>query len=952
MYADDMNLFMSVREDFRLIRQVMTNSCLAIGCRFNLDKTDILVVGSSEHRSAGVHDEVTACFDGAFVLPDLSPLCILGVWVNSPDNAAPRWKQIASHIKKLVSQWNSISASLLNRVVLAKALMMSRCYYLLDGNGIPTSVLRKLNNIIHRFVRGSYSSAPYRLLESPLSVGGLNCPSLVSWSVAYDAKFILDLISGPASTPWRAWTFADLALASVFNSSSKKPAFPGPFNPLLQSCHCRFTMLQPRVHTAWKSVRRLRYDVRCSFPSAAAVLDMPSILHPSRKLYNLAKLTCLVSTGLLTVGDLVNNQRLLAATHAPRVRRNLRFIDSDSSSGSDDDAFAPPLRTGRPRSAHVKLRSRVKGVRSMPPGVATDKLLAPPMCRNLLNDLDSSCWRVGGNRPTNHMSSRHVRVWPDMNNALGCARLLTGSHSLLALSRLIRPWTTYQLDNNLSKFGPYPAHVLAEHDDFVPTTLSTVKLWTDGSAFNNGLDSCVAGAAWTSSHGASGSARLLDAPLSNNIAEVVAVVLALLSWHHSDLLIHTDSHYVLNLVNGHLLALEQDGWANSSLSLCPPRPWDALPSLNLPDVVSSANLLCYLLYLLRSHDGYVEFKWVKAHNGDAMNSLADELAKQAALSYSHIFSLSSFSVLPNWVDMGPVLNHQSLSFLTSSIVAGTVIHPVMGDKSAEFCHRWSLWVSGFSTGWLDVTHQIPNLWKINVPTQLRELLWKEINDSLPLGCSWASKVKWGQCCPCNEHGLGLGQLCTSIEHKLTMRHVWVRPRCDASTSLRANRCCCGSMLSLAHIWKGCRSYDMEPFYSILCKKFQSLVYLVTPTTNPDVWFSGDMWFPLLSLHSLELGLEIPERDRKILGHSRKAREWALGSLLWFTWRMRMKEVHSQSMNFSPHDKDFQLALTTYMDEYKPSLKEMKYAYRDRPVCPDLVPPDPVTVESLAGVALR
>src|SRR5258706_9904877 len=364
---------------------------------------------------------------------------------------------------------------------------------------------------------------------------------------------------------------------------------------------------------------------------------MPSILHPSRKLYQITKLNCLVSTGLLPVGSLVDHRRLLMAGKAPRIRKTLRFVGSDSSSASDEDVFAPPPRTGRPRSTHVIHRSRIKGVRSMPPGIATDKLLAPHMCRNLLTDLDSSCWRVGGNRLTNHLSGCHVRVWPNMNNALGCTRLLSGSHSLLALNKLIRPWTAYQLDNNPSKFGPYPAHILAEHDDIAPTTLSTIKLWTDGSAFNNGLDSCIAGAAWASSHGATGSARLLDAPLSNNVAEVVAVVLALSSWRHSDLLIHTDSHYVMNLVNGQLLAMERDGWPDGCLSLHPPRPWDAPPSHDMPDIVSSDTLLHYLLYLLRSHDGYVEFKWVKAHNGDVMNSLADELAKQATLSCSHIF---------------------------------------------------------------------------------------------------------------------------------------------------------------------------------------------------------------------------------------------------------------------------------------------------------------------------
>ncbi len=276
----------------------------------------------------------------------------------------------------------------------------------------------------------------------------------------------------------------------------------------------------------------------------------------------------------------------------------------------------------------------------------------------------------------------------------------------------------------------------------------------------------------------------------------------------------------------------------------------------------------------------------------------------------------------------------------------------MGDKSAIFCHRWSSWASGFSAGWMDVTHHIPNIWKINIPTQLRELLWKTINDSFPLGRAWASRVKWGQCCPCNEHVLDLGQICESGMHVLDMRHVWIRPRCDASTSLRANCCRCGSVLSLAHIWKGCQSYDMEPFFSILRKKLKSLVYLVSPTTNPDVWMSGDMWFPLLSLHSLELGPEVSDWDRKILGHSRKAREWAMGSLLWFTWRMRMKEVHSSSMVFSPHDKDIQSALISFMDEYKPTMKELKYASQPYPLRPDIPPPAPVSVECSGGEALQ
>ena len=45
-YADDMNLFASIQEDFPLIRRVLDDSSLAIRCKFNLEKTDILIIGS------------------------------------------------------------------------------------------------------------------------------------------------------------------------------------------------------------------------------------------------------------------------------------------------------------------------------------------------------------------------------------------------------------------------------------------------------------------------------------------------------------------------------------------------------------------------------------------------------------------------------------------------------------------------------------------------------------------------------------------------------------------------------------------------------------------------------------------------------------------------------------------------------------------------------------------
>ena len=91
---------------------------------------------------------------------------MLGVWVGSRDNTLQRWLQIDAHIKKIILQWQAIGALVRNRSLLAKALMLSRCHFLMDGNGIPPNMLRKISNKIMSFICGKFSAMAYNTLEA------------------------------------------------------------------------------------------------------------------------------------------------------------------------------------------------------------------------------------------------------------------------------------------------------------------------------------------------------------------------------------------------------------------------------------------------------------------------------------------------------------------------------------------------------------------------------------------------------------------------------------------------------------------------------------------------------------------------------------------------------------------------------------------------------------------
>jgi hypothetical protein len=230
MYANDTNLFIDDREDMATIKWTLDSTADTLGSSFNNEKTIIKPFGDAEFMTMVFEESTpnTRAFPHAIVLPPSDPVCILGVWVGSPDRACTRWSQVDCHISKLIAQGKSIGASVRNRVLLVKALMQSGCYYLLDGNSAPPKALTKISQKIQQFVRGTNSCMPYSSLTSPVQMGGVDCPPLALRTEAWNLKFLADLLSGDQTVLWKLWTMNDLELASQPSVSNKK-VYTNPF---------------------------------------------------------------------------------------------------------------------------------------------------------------------------------------------------------------------------------------------------------------------------------------------------------------------------------------------------------------------------------------------------------------------------------------------------------------------------------------------------------------------------------------------------------------------------------------------------------------------------------------------------------------------------------------------------------------------------------------------------
>jgi len=786
LYADDINLFLGQEDSVPEVSECLSSVSRIIGSKFNMDKTDV--------KPVGPHDFQLGCYarqdmdgpsiPGAHILPPADPLRILGVWIGSRDFAADRWEQIDQHVKKIISQWRAIGASARNRSVLAKALMLSRCHFLMDGNGIPPSMLNKLGNKIMNFVRGKFSAMAYSTLEAPLAEGGLNTPSLTTRKMAADLKFLSDLVTGDQKVPWKQWTWMDLKMAS----NSSRAGTHGGLNPFLQQAYTMPTLLQSRVSQAFMTARKFGLDMVCAAPSVTARMNAPILNHPA-----------LPRPGSQRFGKLLD-------LRASGVRRVVHL-------------YAPPALRG------TGLKKTVTAMKELVHASSWSPL------RNL---------GAAGVHPS-------ANVWPNMDGPLGCVRVFTAPKSIIA-GRIVKD--AYKKARVRDHMVDYtPAILLAARQTESIVYERDIHVWTDGSAKDNGTDICTAGSAWVSDLQFQDSVSLTGAVLSNNVAEVAAVVLCLMAWRDAHLVVHTDSTFVLGLLKGGLLAMERDGWG------------DAPRHLNRG---SPAPLLQYLLYLLRDRTGRLRFEKATAHGNDVMNNLADKLANEGRIR-GRAMDIGSLTVPGGWIDTAPVLCHQPLDYLTKLVVRARIGAPAKTLKFEAFSDRWMVTLGQMFGVVLDPGNYIKEVWRLTIPEGMKEVLWKEMNGAQVLGHRY--------------HGQGYER------------------------SDMGRYCPCGMEMTLGHILLGCDAYKLQPLMTVLLAALDA-VHPVSSfkTQSPDSW-GASPWYPLLAMGSLEeAAYPIVKGRKKILKKlkkSRQRREWIIGNYYWALWKWRMKEIHDAGFNFLP-----------------------------------------------------
>ena len=169
-----------------------------------------------------------------------------------------------------------------------------------------------------------------------------------------------------------------------------------------------------------------------------------------------------------------------------------------------------------------------------------------------------------------------------------------------------------------------------------------------------------------------------------------------------------------------------------------------------------------------------------------------------------------------------------------------------------------MWFS-FSTR-VDLGAHVSHIWRLNAPPGFKELIWKHMFGSLPIGLSRRANQQLGLVyCPCGD----------------------------------------AAPIDLYHIFRGCPHFPVSSLFdSVLCPTAIACApqHGSHPSVDPHRWYER-WWFPVLCLKRLALCGSSKE-EYSSLCKSVRRREWVVSSFFWVLWRHRMKQAHEPDYFFS------------------------------------------------------
>lgn len=714
LFADDTNLFLSKQDSFDYIRSLLKDWCRASGAKFNIEKTEIIPIGTADHREQiRINRKVNAndvqpLDERIRIAKDGEAIRSLGAWIgNNVDDATP-WESMIDRIQNDLERWGKNKPTMMGRKAIVQAIVGGHTQFLTKVQGMPKRVEETLTKIIRNFMWEDDSSPRIALevLRRPKEEGGLGLLDIQTRNEAIEITWLKAYLDfGPNRPDWAKITDLMMDTAAPKNTIPKARN-----NMFLQSWSVptrgrRIKNLSSDTKRMMKAAKRFDANLAAIRLTPRLRTQLPAWYHLANKprpIRNAASKCLLERHNVTTVADLVQM--------SARIRRTATDSLHDSTT----------------RCACLEcIEDRINGCRD-PQACAKEALTRIQMIFPKFNPL------LPGDR---HDSLSLTRRRKERNErARENDGEITFDPSITAKDNLAE---CFRIFTDPKKITNIPAKRLQAHGVILRDQQTTIH--TDGACFHNGKANARCGSGvWLGPNNPHNQAlRVPGEDQSNQAGEIAAVILAVNtvppSW---PLKIITDSKYTINGLTKYLKEWEDHGWIG----------------------IRNRKLFKKAAHLLKRRTAPTSFQWTKGHDGNEGNEASDRLAKEGAMKETpDVLDLE----IPKEYD----LQGAKLAALTQAMAYAGIRErkPKHRRETTEENLKLTREAIEDYNGNIETDE---NLWKSlmnpDIRLKIRQFLWKAMHGTQKTGRFWV-----------HINGLEERQWCQTCHTTETMAHILI-----------------------------------------------------------------------------------------------------------------------------------------------------------------------------------
>ncbi|KAL7282742.1 hypothetical protein ACG7TL_004216 [Trametes sanguinea] len=582
LFADDTTVYLAERDDFRNLQAVLDKWCSAAKAKFNINKTEVIPIGSRTYR-----DEMALAYKTTGTWKDYptnvrvaaqgEPVRVLGSYIGNGVNRAQVWSNKIDKIATSLEQWSKHHMTIIGKRHAVQLVIGSRSQFLADVQPMPDQAVRRLNNVIRSFFWGDRTTPPVSLnvLHLPWEKGGLGLLDLEARNEAILVMWLKEFLNlGPRRQLW-AKVMDDILRRTVTKDEARRNTDLRA-NPLTQHWYPKMTAL-PR---AAKEILAVAYKFGVRQEGMAfernTMRAMPMWDHACTEKSEARRL-----------------MKASPVTNCLRTKHCLRSV-------GEFEAFTEPTRWPGHESnnscACLGCESQVTEKRCAHP----DKCLR--WAERMLASLPGK-WDPRAEHPEDWEEEPKVS-WHqgEGQDATPFDRRVTTKGNIADTFRIFT-------EGN-GRHGDAYGHRRP------PPVGAVMEVATDGSCTRNGEKTAAAGAGVFVSEGDERNCAVKLPPnmaQSNQTGEITAALLAAKVDTAGDaLIIETDSRTTMDALTKFRAEYEDQGFIG----------------------VRNGNLIRAAIAALRQRDTHSALRWVKGHSGHTRNEGADKLAARGAAKHT------------------------------------------------------------------------------------------------------------------------------------------------------------------------------------------------------------------------------------------------------------------------------------------------------------------------------